>query len=249
MIYLCHLATYDFAAPFAAGNRVLDFGCGTGYGTHRLSGGCASIVGVDISDDAVAFAQERYHAPNLSYQAIRPLPEHQAPFDEGSFDVITSFQVVEHIWEVASYVDELHRLLAPGGTAIVATPDRATRLFRGQRPWNRYHVVEYDDASFRQVLRARFPSVEMHYMGAEPDVEALELRRARLLRLATYPITFPSAPERWRARGLDLLKALQTRRSRTAPATPIDHGFDLDAVHLSSVPRPSLNLVAVVRKD
>ena len=42
LIYLFHIATYDFAVPFVSGRHVLDFGCGTGYGTHRIAAACAS---------------------------------------------------------------------------------------------------------------------------------------------------------------------------------------------------------------
>lgn len=228
---------------------MLDFGCGTGYGTHRVASSCASIVGVDISGDAIDFARSRYSADNLSYQAIQPLPDHPAPFPDASFDVVLSFQVVEHIWDVGSYAAELFRLLAPGGTAIVATPDRTTRLFRGQRPWNLYHVIEYDDAGLRAALSPPFVDVQIEYMTADPEVEAIEHRRARKLRIATYPCTFPGAPERLRTAGLSALKAIQARRSPMPPsAAPVDHGFDLGTVHIGPTARPSMNLIAVARK-
>lgn len=249
LIYLCHLATYDFARPYVDGKRVLDFGCGTGYGTHRLAPSCSSIVGVDISADAVSYASSRYVAANLSYQAIKPLPDHPAPFADGSFEAIVSFQVIEHIWDVDSYARELHRLLAPGGTAVIATPDRATRLFKGQRPWNLFHVIEYDDDGLRAALAPHFESISLEYMTADPRVAQIELRRARQLRLVTYPMTFPHAPEQLRVAGLGLLKRLQARRSpATTVPNPPDHGFDLDAVHISATPQPSLNLIAVAKK-
>ena len=113
LIYCCHLATYDFAIPYVRDRAVLDFGCGTGYGTHRLAAVCSRITGVDISDEAVDYATRAHQAPNLDYQQIRPLPEHPAPFPDGSFEAITSFQVIEHIWDVDAYVDELRGCWPP----------------------------------------------------------------------------------------------------------------------------------------
>ena len=230
-----------------AGRRVLDFGCGTGYGTHRLAEATAEIVGVDISASAIAFARATYHAPNLRYEQIRPLPDHPAPFPDDAFDVIVSFQVVEHIWAVDSYVDELDRLLAPGGIVVVATPDRRTRLFRGQRPWNRFHVIEYDGDGLGAALRRRFPDVVMHHMTATAGVEDIELRRSKVMRLATYPFTFPGAPERWRQWGLGALKWLQSkRRGATREARTFD--FGVEDVRISTEVRPSMNLIAVARR-
>ena len=102
--------------------------------------------------------------------------------------------MIEHIWEVDAYVDELFRLLKPGGIAVIATPDRSTRLFRGQRPWNLFHVVEYDQPALRAVLERRFHDVDVHAMTA-PGIDDIELARDRRLRLLTYPVTFPHAPE------------------------------------------------------
>jgi SAM-dependent methyltransferase len=246
LIYCCHLATYDFVRPHVGGKHVLDFGCGTGYGTHRLADACADIVGVDISAPAIEFATRTYTAPNLRYEAILPLPEHRAPFPDASFDVIVSFQVIEHIEAVQTYVDELDRLLVRGGVAIVATPDRATRLFPGQRPWNRYHVVEYDRAGLRSVLATRFSELEVQHMTA-PGVEDIELRRARRLRAITYPFTFPHAPEGWRQLGLRGLKWAQAKANRgDRPRQAFD--FGVEAVKISPEVAPSMNLVAIARK-
>jgi SAM-dependent methyltransferase len=248
LIYCCHLATYDFAIPYVRGQRVLDFGCGTGYGTHRLAPHCRAITGVDVSADAITYASARYQGPNLSFRPIGRLPAERTPFDDGEFDVVVSFQVIEHIPEVDAYVDEMARVLRPGGTLVVATPDRSTRLFRGQRPWNLFHVVEYDGAGLEHVLQRRFTDVEVSGMTASPDVAGIELRRARLLRAATLPFTFPRAPERWRAAGLRMLKRVQARRTAVGADEATDHGFGPEDIVIAPGVAPSLNLVAVATR-
>lgn len=97
LIYLFHLATYDFAVPYADGRRVLDFGCGTGYGAHRIATKCKSITGVDVAGDAIGFAQARYPGENLDFRQIMPVDDEPLPFGDGSFDVVLSFQVIEHV--------------------------------------------------------------------------------------------------------------------------------------------------------
>ena len=62
-----HVARYAFAARLARGKRVLDAGCGAGYGSAELAKVAASVLGVDVAADAVDFAREHYRLPHLSF--------------------------------------------------------------------------------------------------------------------------------------------------------------------------------------
>jgi SAM-dependent methyltransferase len=248
-IYAAHLATYDFAGAFVAGRRVLDFGCGTGYGTHRIAGGCSSIVGVDISVDAISSATATFTAPNLQFELIEPVEHQTLPFEDHSFDVVLSFQVFEHLTDPGAYLREVRRVLAPGGTFICVTPDRSTRLFRGQRPWNRFHVREYSQDEMANILRPYFATVEVAGMTARADLLDMELARDRKARWLTYPVTFPGVPERVRTSGLDAIKALQRRgRPRTAGSDglTLEH-WDLgpEDVRVFVTKSKSMNVVCV----
>lgn len=267
LVYMCHLATYDHVVSLVAGRKVLDYGCGTGYGARRLAPAAASVVGVDVSADAVSHAAEAYRAANLRFQAIDPAGP--LPFPDGEFEVVLSFQVVEHVPDADRYLAEIARVLAPGGVLALATPDRTTRLFRGQRPWNRFHLTEYDAPGLERLLRHHFADVDLQYMGGEPAVLAQELRRCRRLRWTTLPFTFPGAPERWRLAGLTALKRLQTSvRARggespaagTGPDGALQGGagdvvggsgayrYDQTALRIGPAEKPSVNLVAVCRE-
>lgn len=208
LIYLFHIATYNFALPHVAGKRVLDYGCGSGYGTHHLAASCASIVGVDIADEAIEYAVARYKANNLTYQRISRADQAPLPFKDAEFDVVLSFQVIEHICGVAPYLSEIRRVLKPGGVFICATPDRSSRLLPKQKPWNMWHVYEYDAKSFERVVAPYFSSIEMLCMSGTKSVLDIEIKRTKRLMWLTLPVTMPFVPEAIRIAALKLLKRL-----------------------------------------
>src|SRR3546814_14268249 len=96
---------------------------------------------MDVAGYAIAYAKSHYTNENLHFlkvQADSPLP-----YPAASFDVVLSFQVIEHVLDDDAYLREARRILKPGGTLVVITPDRKNRLLPGQKPWNRWHVREY----------------------------------------------------------------------------------------------------------
>src|SRR5947209_18308017 len=67
-LYLAHLAVYELAGGRAAGRRVLDLGCGTGYGSaHLLAAGAAEVAGIDTDEASLAYARRRFGAPRLHF--------------------------------------------------------------------------------------------------------------------------------------------------------------------------------------
>ena len=244
LIYLMHIATYRFAAPYLAGGKVLDLGCGTGYGSALLADNCASVCGVDISHEAVDYARAKYAAPGLSYETIAKIENgSRMRFADASFDAVISFQVIEHVADIPSYLNEVRRVLKPGGVFIVATPDRATRLLPLQRPWNLYHLKEYSDTQFEALFTPYFSKVEVLHMSGTRRVIDIELKRTQMVKWLTLPFTFPFAPEWWRAGGLALMKRIKGTAAAAAPA-PFD--FDISDIQIGKGLAPSLNLIAVM---
>ena len=171
---LMHLRAYDEAVKHAAGRDVLDVGCNTGYGTMRFAPVAGRVVGVDVSPRAIEAARER---------ALDGRPEFiqtsgfELPFPAGTFDLVTSFQVLEHVPDATAFLRELARVLRPGGTVILATPNAATRLYPGMTPWNRFHVVEYRADELTELLRTVFARVKVLGMVGAPELYETEIRR------------------------------------------------------------------------
>lgn len=247
LIYVLHAATYDFARPYVEGKVVLDFGCGSGYGTASLAEAATTITGVDIAPEAVAYATTHYRRDNLTFRTVGPVERDGLPFEDDAFDTVVSFQVIEHVRQVDRYLAEVRRVLRPGGVFLCVTPDRTLRLFPGQRPWNEFHVTEYAPEGLRATLSSLFPEVRLFGMTARPEVLAAELRRYRRNRLLTYLVTFPGIPDRLRLAGVRLMKRLLGGRSAgsTAAAGGRDFTFGPRDVVVMPDARPSVNVVAV----
>jgi len=152
-----HLARYAFAARLSRGKLVLDAGCGVGYGSARLAIPARRVIGLELAADAVAMAHDRYALPNLQFLQgdCRALP-----FPDGSFDLITAFEVIEHLHEWDRLLSESRRVLAAWGALVVSTPNRL--YYTEQRPTpNPFHAHEFDYAEFRSALQQHFPHVRI----------------------------------------------------------------------------------------
>jgi len=121
-----HVARYMWARRFVRpGDRVLDAACGMGYGSRVLADGtlAESVLGLDVDPPAVAYASEHYAAaqPRLSF-AARDLAT-LGDLPESSFDVIVSFETVEHLPDPDRFLADCRRLLTPGGRFVCSVPN------------------------------------------------------------------------------------------------------------------------------
>lgn len=172
-ILALHLKRYDFALPWCRGRTVLDAACGVGYGSaHLAEGGAEHVLGVDRSEDAIAYARERYAGPDVEF-AVADLLELDLP--DASFDTVCSFETVEHLPEPERFLAHAARVLRPDGTLVVSTPrvDVTT-----DRPENPFHAVELSPADFEALLRGSFERVELY------GQRRLQTRRHRLMQRA-----------------------------------------------------------------
>ena len=151
-----HLHRYVFAREYVRDKDVLDIACGEGYGSHLLAEAAARVVGVDIAEDAVAHASRKYgRRSRLEFRAGSCTA---IPLDDASVDVVVSFETLEHIDEQEEMLAEVRRVLRPGGSLIVSTPDKlyCTILPNNINP---YHVRECFKEEFEELLGRFFGRV------------------------------------------------------------------------------------------
>jgi SAM-dependent methyltransferase len=184
LLYLRHLFAYGIATDHIAKDGfVLEAGSGEGYGTSLLSKNVGNIVGLDVDEPTVIRARKKYGSGNCVF---RLYDGHRIPFDDNQFDAIISFQVIEHIQDDRNFISEIYRVLKNNGIFILTTPNRTLRLKPGQRPWNRYHVREYDPNELELVLKSKFSDVKVWGIFGNKEVTKIEIARVKKgLRLIT----------------------------------------------------------------
>ena len=154
-----HMARYTFAARLARGKRVLDAGCGAGYGSAELARAAEQVVGVDRAPEAIAFARAHYAGDNLSFEEASC---EALPHSDASFELVVAFEVIEHLADWRGFLREARRVLAPNGQLVVSTPNKLYYTeSRGPDGANPFHVHEFDFAEFRAELTAVFPHVSL----------------------------------------------------------------------------------------
>jgi SAM-dependent methyltransferase len=154
-----HMARYHFAVRLARGKRVLDAGCGAGYGSAELADVAEKVTGIDIAPAAVDYARAHYALPNLAFEQASCT---QLPYADGAFDLVVAFEVIEHLENWRDFLQEVRRVLAPAGQAIVSTPNRLYYTeSRGADGANPFHVHEFDFDEFNRELKQFFPYVSM----------------------------------------------------------------------------------------
>jgi 2-polyprenyl-3-methyl-5-hydroxy-6-metoxy-1,4-benzoquinol methylase len=235
-----HLAAYRYAATLAAGRSVLDAGCGEGYGAAMLAGVAGRVRGLDQAE-AIAIAQPRHRAPNLEYRAydltqLERLGE--------TFDLVVSFQVIEHLHDPAGFLRGLAACTAPGGTLVVTTPNRLMSVSE-----NPYHLREWTAPEMRELVAPVLPGAEVLGVHGSERVLAWEAARGaqiqKILRLDPLGIR-NMLPEVVVKRVFPVLAQLVRRRVKDGGGQPTV-GPDDFTVHGRDMERP-LDLLVLWRR-
>lgn len=138
-----HQAAYCFFAPACRDARVLEAGCGEGYGGALLAdAGAREVLGVDCDEPTLAHLRASYPAVVALRANLVALP-----LADECVDVVVSSQVVEHLWDQPGFVRECARVLRPGGRLLLSTPNRRTFP-----PGNIFHSRELDARELAALL-------------------------------------------------------------------------------------------------
>lgn len=157
-----HRSRYLFAQRYAQGRRVVDLGCGTGYGSAILGDVAREVIGIDIAPEAIAFARERFRTPR-SLVRFQEASATSTGLPEQSCEVVVAFEVIEHLADWRDLLTEARRLLTPEGVLLVSTPNRLYYAeARGESGPNPFHVHEFDYDEFQRELEAHFAHVVLY---------------------------------------------------------------------------------------
>lgn len=180
-----HEAAYAWIADrwsaTIADGIVADAGAGEGYGTAWLGvPGPRLVLAWEYDDAACAHAAAAYSMCSVTRANLDALPAR-----DDSIDLISSCQVIEHLWDLPRFLRECHRTLRTGGVLIVTTPNRHTfspGLGRGEKPVNPFHVEEFDAEQVDSALRtAGFTDVEVVGLHHGPRVTSWEERNGSIV--------------------------------------------------------------------
>ena len=155
-----HTSRYDFARDLASHKRVLDIGCGAGYGTAHLAATASLVCGVDLAPEALAHCRQHFSRPRVHFCRADATA---LPFAAKSFDLAVALEVIEHLEHWRDLLLEADRVLKPAGQLVVSTPNKLyyaeSRQQTGPTP---FHVHEFEFAEFREALSAVFPHVSLY---------------------------------------------------------------------------------------
>jgi len=157
-IWYEHWHRYLFARRLVAGKRVLDVACGEGYGSALLSDAAAEVVGVDIDAPSIAHARERYgQRTNLTFETGNAIA---LDFPPGRFDLVVSFETLEHLSAQEELLAGFARVLTDDGVLIVSSPDKHEYSeVAGFR--NEFHVRELYRDELLALVKPHFPAVRL----------------------------------------------------------------------------------------
>ncbi len=163
-----------------AGGDVLEIGCGQGRGVELLLPEASSYTGIDKIDEVVKTLREKFPKGDFRQAVIPPL----TGLADNSFDLVVSFQVIEHIKDDKLYLQEINRVLKPGGKALITTPNIRQSLSRN--PW---HIREYTAAELKELADSCIRKVEMMGIaGNEKVMNYHEQNRASVNRLMRWDV-------------------------------------------------------------
>jgi len=144
-----------------ASDHVLDIGCGDGFLTNAISAFCQRVIGIDNSLTGISLARDRVDNAKV---ALLISSASNLPFKDDTFDIITLFEVIEHIpaESVKNTVEEIKRVLKDGGKIIVTTPNSRNlqNIICRRRMVSTKHEKEYSQAELLRLL-SDFEKIEL----------------------------------------------------------------------------------------
>lgn len=171
-----HLNRYNFSLSFVKNKTVVDIACGEGYGSNLLAQNAKNVLGIDIDQNSIEHAKNKYKKDNLSF-LIGSAEKIEA--SDNSIDVLVSFETIEHVKESVqkNFISEAHRILKPEGIFIVSTPDKDI----SGEGHNEFHIHELNKKEFLNMLQVHFKKIDLYGQNIKKYSNKLSLFVARIL--------------------------------------------------------------------
>jgi ubiquinone/menaquinone biosynthesis C-methylase UbiE len=191
LMYLRHLKAYQFSRKFLKNEVVLEVGCGDAYGLKHISDSPNKIFASDIFFDSLHKAKAKRYSANIFFINADTI---NLPFRSEVFDIVLSFQVIEHLKDIDRFFLEIKRVLKNDGLLLVSTLNRSFGKLPFQKNYNIFHHKEYTVKEFLAVLHATFEDVKV--LGLRGDREVEEIiksiwRENPLILYASYVLPLP----------------------------------------------------------
>ncbi|MFT5224082.1 MAG: SAM-dependent methyltransferase [Glaciecola sp.] len=232
-----HVVAYEHVADLAAGSVVLDAGCGEGYGLRMLAqAGATRVIGVDLDSLAVAHAKRTYADDVIEVHEAELMA---LPLAQDEVDLTVSFQVIEHLHDIPGYLASLRRVTKPGGTIVIATPNRLTFTPDSLTPVNPFHTVEFTGQELRAELE-RAGLIVHEVTGVHHGVLLDSVEHDSKLTMTQLQA---AAPEQWPSWLRQMVHRTKTSHFKVF-AYKLDHSLDLIArctVPSGTTPRSAPN--------
>ncbi|MGJ0457066.1 methyltransferase domain-containing protein, partial [Aliarcobacter cryaerophilus] len=160
-----HEDRYSSISKLVADKVVLDAACGSGYGSFEISKYAKSVRGIDISADSIQYAKNNYSSKNLEFNEASVT---EIPFLNDEFDVVVSFETIEHISEEQQilFLKQIKRVLKEDGILIISTPDKLNYSDK-MNYINEFHIKEFYEKEFYEFLSLFFRNIEFYYQTQE----------------------------------------------------------------------------------
>lgn len=146
-----HINRYIFASHFANNRRILDIACGIGYGSTILirTGKAKEIIGGDLAKDAISYANRHHKSDKTIFLRASAA---NLPFRDCCFQLVLSFETIEHLRDPRRFLIECNRVLTRGGLIICSTPNKRVFSPYTKNPTNPFHIHEFRLEEFFHIL-------------------------------------------------------------------------------------------------
>ena len=178
-----HVARYHFAEKYVVDKRVCDIGCGAGYGSNYLAQKACHVSAMDISEDAISWAAKYFSKDNLRFFAANAAEKW--PVDN-KFDVITTFETMEHVQKLNIFLEQIYEHLSPGGILILSVPNGPRDKNKTNNP---YHIHHFTDTDLKRLFGKYFPEIEYFSQGYKKDLKHYSskfLKKMKFLKRQPY---------------------------------------------------------------